>query len=110
MVNVLIIYNFVSSRMPNVTEALQAGSGADAMTLQGLTALHLAVRGRCGAAVQALLAAGAGVSLADCNGSTALHFAVQLGDSGLFNAISSQPGAELAAADKQGKLRVDAAN
>lgn len=75
----------------------------DATTLQGLTALHLAVRGRCGPAAQALLSSGAGVGLADCNGSTALHFAVQLGDSGLFNAISAQPGSDLGISDKQGE-------
>ncbi|KAK9831130.1 hypothetical protein WJX74_004458 [Apatococcus lobatus] len=85
-----------------VVALLQAGSDADATTLQGLTALHLAVRGRCGTAAQALLSSGAAVGLADCNGSTALHFAVQLGDSGLFNAISAQPGSELGVADKQG--------
>ena len=54
-----------------ITFLLAAGASVEATAAGGVTALHRAVRNRCSAAVEVLLAAGADPRLPNANGSTA---------------------------------------
>jgi hypothetical protein len=58
-----------------ITYLVQAGADPDAVAAGDVTALHRAVRNRCGAAVEALLAAGADARRPNGSGSTPLALA-----------------------------------
>jgi Ankyrin repeats (many copies)/Ankyrin repeat len=58
-----------------ITYLVEAGAEVDAVAVGGVTPLHRAVRNRCAAAVEALLAAGADPRLANDRGSTASDLA-----------------------------------
>jgi ankyrin repeat protein len=68
--------NWNPARQRAVIEYLiGVGADPDAAALGGVTPLHRAVRNRCSAAVEALLAAGAGPRLANGHGSTSSDLA-----------------------------------
>jgi ankyrin repeat protein len=72
---------------------LKAGADPDALTKEGTTALHRAVRNRCAGAVAALLAGGADWRRQNKRGSTPFHLAVQTtgrGGTGLAEAREQQ--------------------
>jgi hypothetical protein len=58
-----------------VTYLVTAGAKPDALNKLGVAPLHRAVRGRCSAAVAALLKGGANINLANKSGTTALKLA-----------------------------------
>jgi len=72
---------------------VRAGADPDALDKKGVAALHRAVRGRCAAAVEALLECGADARLPNRNGSTPMDLATKAtgrGGTGLQEAKSQQ--------------------
>ena len=81
------------NQVATITALLDVGAEIDAQDKNGATALHRAVRTRCGAAVKCLLDRGANPKIHNEPGSTAFHLAVQntgRGGSGTDNAKSAQ--------------------